>query len=791
MFLSKSGSYGPSAVLAAALLIFSVPSRATAAGSLDEDLAGIFDGGAMEALSPPSSPPAVSASPEDQRAREPKAGPVRVPHIFQPFGTPIPGSDWEEADPEDSVADDNPSAPDKVDFWDRLQDKAFDQLCKQLKIPLKGGLDIGEGGLEAKYKRYMRHLPSGKLGLVDEGELNLSLGHTEGLWDFLEDRVGVSLFVRARLEGQSLVVRPLESEKSCDEIGRLIDLRDIKTVLPLKPERISKMAVGELWKLPLTLRVGFGGSLGGTLTEDLPASITLGTFREDVAGVSLYRLSEDVLRFRFRLDHAQVREAGGTATYVFPTSQFGLPGAENVLVKLLDKQLAREINKYMETRLSLRWHRRKGRKAVIEFLLDPNDPEQMRTLVEVIKGDLDMLLKLRRIIDGVKKRLAEGGSTAEENIAELEREHAGKFGKDSSFAGIDEYIRRNRPFRLRLPFLLDYESSKGRNEERLIVLDEAGGEYHVYTGQKRKHTGMIDIPFLGNLTKHDRQKSAQVFSYRDGDGNEESPVAVYVQQEGFLRHKESSAKNMAGRADDIMRYAGARGNGDNPRTGVPIKAVFPEPPVSEDGGRRGGNPTYRRGMTSLTVAFHQQAVRDILNADAGSVAAAFANTLGEEQASLMRWVLANGEVGEDGRLSYDRGDLYRHIRRTAHTMWEETQDILRDVYWTCRRAAKIVADLAKARLAGSFERQAEAFLDVLTGAGKSGLAYDKIVKVLIQLSDPEDLTAEFYVRMVKKVKGEEDIDARYSLHEGGGQDDLLKRMSKTRARFAEPSRLAD
>jgi hypothetical protein len=109
-----------------------------------------------------------------------------------------------------------------------------------------------------------------------------------------------------------------------------------------------------------------------------------------------------------------------------------------------------------------------------------------------------------------------------------------------------------------------------------------------------------------------------------------------------------------------------------------------------------------------------------------------------------------------------------------------------------KTAAKIVEDLAAAAAQKTPEEQAEAFSKVLSGGGKSGLAYEKILKVLVQLIDPMDISAEFYARTNKHIKGEKDVNARYILNDRKVSDDkLLGQMLEARKRFVTPTRLTD
>jgi hypothetical protein len=100
-----------------------------------------------------------------------------------------------------------------------------------------------------------------------------------------------------------------------------------------------------------------------------------------------------------------------------------------------------------------------------------------------------------------------------------------------------------------------------------------------------------------------------------------------------------------------------------------------------------------------------------------------------------------------------------------------------------------VYDVMKAR-EGDWEQRSKALLSIAAGKGKSGLGYDDLMKIFVQLIDPEDVFAEFNVSTRKKVKGEKDIASRYLLNKDKNGP-LLRERTQLKERFAEPSLLAD
>ena len=148
---------------------------------------------------------------------------------FVPSENPTPGSPIGPTTPEGGF-----SAPERVRFGEKLRENVLDQLCRHLKGKYDYNLPGDFSGTGAGIKRWLAPLPDGRLTIVDEERLSVGYGHA--FTKVVSEAVGASigLWVGGRIEGGSMVIRPLEGKSTCKELDTLIDLRDIKTVLPFK-----------------------------------------------------------------------------------------------------------------------------------------------------------------------------------------------------------------------------------------------------------------------------------------------------------------------------------------------------------------------------------------------------------------------------------------------------------------------------------------------------------------------------------------------------------------------------
>lgn len=715
-----------------------------------------------------------------------------VPEAFQPRD---PDSDWEleAVAPQPGTAP-SPSDPEQQRFWDRLQSKAFDDICRNIKLPVNGDLDLSEfGSLKVGVSRSLKRYPDKRLALIDQVKLGVSLGYTQKLLDATAE---IPFFVRVegRAEGMAYVIRPLGSGPSCGELKRLLKVWDFKTVVPVKPERLSAMAVGEVWKLPLVLNGAISAGVGGP-AGPVNVGVSFGYSQPETASVTVYRLSESAVRMRIRIDHAKIWSGGGQVVLNVPFQEYlGLDDGTSFLDKQTDRLAWRQIRRYMEGALGFSAYRGGGRKALIEFVLDPRQPEHMGSLARFLKGDLDALFLLHRIaLATARPFLQEKGKL--DALEQMEEKYSEKLGVAPSYSGADDYTRKGRRFNVKVPIVVGAESTKSWDYDR-IVGDEKDVELQMNQASRHRSGHFLNLPFLGQITKHDTQVTVQSFAKVDGKGFPDTPTLVFIRQEGFVRHSARQAHEMVDSVNDIMRLAGTRGQGANERTVLPADKLFPlppEPPPAQWAGDETSpsgpptGPTYRSVVTAFTLAFDQKALTEVLWAPADVVVRAFVNSLSGEDRGHMEKALAMGTIRSDGTMDYDYDKLRRQI--DPFPDHDRGTDPMQTVAALSRQAAELVGDLAEAR-SGDWGRRCKALVDIVSGRGSSGLVYDSVVKVLVQLADPADLYGDFSVRTDKKEKGEKDVNARYFLNKGNA-DTGLSEAAKLKERFAEPSLLSD
>ncbi len=703
-----------------------------------------------------------------------------------------PDSEWDSfVAPTDPSTPDSPvgpttpeggfSAPERVIFGEKMRERVLDQLCRNVKANFAYNLPGDFNGTGAGIRRWLAPLPDGRLTIVDEQRL--SVGYGQGLSKALEQVPGLSagIWVGGRIEGTSLVVRPLEGKATCKELDRLIDLRDIKTVLPFKAERISAMKVGELWRMPFRLTIGHTESLGYTPLENLNVSISFNGTEAGAATLTVYRLSESQLRFRFRVDRVEIRTRGGRVAQSIAPIEFASLGT-NILAQFVDKAIAHQLIRYTQASLGFSNSRQQGKRVLLEYLVDPRDPVSAEAVAKALHGDFQSLVKMGWRMGTQQSTNA----STEAAYLKLKEEHDAQLGA-AEFAAINAYNLKAKSITLNLPFLTAQNWASLKSDDTMTRYTDIEGTIHFQRADKSRQSDYFRIPWVGPLVKHNVQRDVQVVTAAKKGDKYGDPIVVYLQQHGFLRTTESDVRRMATQFSDLMALAGTRGNGPNPRLAIPLAKHLPEPPAPEpsynDLDRSNQEHSNRKGSMAFTLVFSQQGVKELLAATAEDIFKAYAAV--SDTSDAARWLLANGQLRENGTIDYD----WRAVRR-AFPEDPHSQGPAEDMRQVVREVAGIVADLAAARNAPDNQARSEALAKAIGGLGEGSLSYERALRVFIQLVDPMNMTADFVASMGRSKK-EKDLAMHMVLKRDRPENALLGLAGEAKSRFADPSILLD
>ena len=354
------------------------------------------------------------------------------------------------------------------------------------------------------------------------------------------------------------MVRPLENDSYCRNLGLLVKLYDVKTVLPITARRISNMETGEVWKLPVVVRFSFGAGIGAHVSELVNVSIGASKATERKPTISLYRIDGNNLRVRFRVDHVTVKSVGMSAgTFDIPAGDIGVMSGENLIANAVNRTLASQINKFLAVKLGYNYYRVSGQKLLLEFYINPNNAEQVEKLAEFLKGNLNTIekfIKLGLRFDQFSEEATTQSGTGD--IADLATETGAALGADNTFAGTDHYASHGHNFNVTIPVAHAHQNNWTSSYHRYQALNGDGSALHVQQQTRVSNGDSLNIPFVGTLIKHNSKKDIYVVNSEDADGQASRPVLLYQTYEGFVRKGEGTARRMVDNANDVRSTPG-------------------------------------------------------------------------------------------------------------------------------------------------------------------------------------------------------------------------------------------
>ncbi|MBI5247758.1 MAG: hypothetical protein HY923_11320 [Elusimicrobia bacterium] len=685
------------------------------------------------------------------------------------WSTPVAAPAPAPGEPVAGGAEGGYADPDRRRMDEERRKDVLDQLCRRIKLNKDytvGGPDWPSATIG--FNRRMEADIDGKLALIDTEELKI--GWSKSLGDELGNTgAHGSIWAGATVDGRSMVIRRLGSYGTCSEMDRLLKVTDIKLAIPFTTKRIMAMENGELWRIPMTLNVSYGAGVSGVAGEDVALSFGVSKGKTGTASMTLWRLSEKKARFRFRIDYVGVHSRSLSISKTIPAAEFAFQGT-NAALKLVNKEIAKQLNRYTALYLGIGRSKSDGRRLVLEYVIDPTDPDQARAMAEALQGNFKTLVDLAR-------RMATTHTSNDETqqaYTEIQEENALRLGY-ATYAAMSQYNGRSRSVSIGVPFLFagNWSSSTGNDTVKRYTQD--GGEFKFHNAANSPSGEFFNIPFLGPMVKNLESRNVEFVTYAaDGQPHSEA-FGVYMHNQAFLRLPASSVSSGVEDVNAVLRLAGAARRG-----GVDRTMEIPVPRVERLEGRAEGAD--QKGWVSLTMVINQKAVRDALAATAPELLKAYAVGTKPEDRPWAEWLVKNGRL-ENGRLVYDQAQAKRDLDiREGGDSWLANM---------AGRAAGLVTDMADAASAPNNEDRAQRFAKVFSHENRSGMGHADVFRVLIQFIDPLDVTGDFVAAVDGAHKGAAEIKAHYVLKKGRSEVDKLGDAGATRGRFADGSIMTD
>jgi hypothetical protein len=677
-------------------------------------------------------------------------------------------------------------------FWEDLTGDALEDLCKAAQLDLSEKVEFPNDVivLKAGYKRSMKRFPNNQIALIDE--LTFKPGFAVDIpapapllpADGSVMPVSLSLTMNASIEGKSQVVRPLKGEEYCTEIKTWAKLYNLKTAWPATTKRISKMKTGEIWKLPLTFHISAGIEGSVSPYKMVTFSLSAGTGMETTPSVTLFRMSEDKMRLRVRLGKAKMTTAGVKITSTdIPFENFALWQTDKDLLKLGFKELSKQINDSLATKFSYTKTHFKGKKLVLEFICNPQDPEQLKAIASFLRGDFSVL---RRFIElNLDFTNYEEGETVQQTAVELQEMantvNSGLHGSQT-YAGASHYDGRKTDMNFQLPLIYKRESEKERTTTSYQAVD-SDERMNVYKYRKKIKSGHMNIPFAGSMHKKSRETTSYVVQKEYRDGSMSTPSFMYQEYSGSALVSAKNARESIERANDILQYVGTQGNGTNTEYTIKEDQAIPAA-VIKDGKTVKPSNAYKSVASEFKLMINEKGIQEIIFAPAAAIMKAVFNIFHEKFGNVIDKAADMFRISESGEVYFDK-------KEARMRFGQPSPGDINPIHVMKKLAAKatnVIADIFHVKKASDNKQQADRFASLAQGGGSLGAT--DFLKVVVQLLDPADVSATFTMDSKNKKTGKHHYEASLNASEKE-IDANLKEVQDAEGRFNEPTALTD
>lgn len=661
----------------------------------------------------------------------------------------------------------NFSKADQIIFNQTATQGRLEQLCHNLQLTgnVRTSLPSSDGNVSLGVLRRFVTLPNVDrpqdldLYQVDEYTPGASLTPTIDFVKRNEDFLGLGIGYSFSLD--STVVRPRRKYKNCGEIKELLDLKDVKVVLPpsliVHPSkekfvetmlpRIAAMEDGELWSLSGVTTINAAPEISATAGH-LSAGVSIGGAQNGNAIMIVHRLSKTRTRFSLRVSHLRVFNASGTVALIPIINIFNPTGAlslKNELSKAFDSSVAGNLVTYLTASFSVL--QQVGDQATQEYLiafdLDTSDPAQATELAEMMQSDLMELLHKAAAMATL--RVTPKANL--ENFEKLTERHTAMLERAASIVQTDiGNIDRNHSVTLKLPVLGSHNRSATLSTDDVVTVASDGPsgpssrELHLATADRPKTDTGFSIPVINKtVISHTSDTKYTGFYFADNGKLQ----LVFAHMDAFQQRSAGAVQATLNEFRDMLSMTGSRGD-----------------PAAD------GKP-----------AQYQVDIQNKGHIKSGSLA----------------FTLSIGPDGVEKAFHASAEDIQKSVQRALPLPGEQSL------------AAKITAVLVQGRDAGPAERNLAlrnlfakngnnnvvgdsigTFFSFLPLPKGSDLAYEGTMKVILQLVDPKDVSANLAMKLSSAAKHEKNPDVNISVNQNSKNTDLIDAGLANRERTLPP-----
>ncbi len=735
-------------------------------------------------LTATATPPQPGSQTPPQKPTQPKKSAPKPPRFI-----PIPGSDWEKSANGDISPEDDPSYESEITFNDQLmnQDNQVgdtSKACRKLDLHGAGAYWVGDLGISGSIHRAILALPyaNGRLAVLDS--YTPSPEYHYGFVPTTISGAPLTLTLGMNTSLNTTIIRPLplNQASACNSLLRIFNPFDAKTVFPLKAKRIEKMEIGEIWKLPVQIQIAAGPGLTPIFG---PAIVGLNLLYSQTGGygLTLRRLDKTHLRVRLRFNHAKLLNASGQTLLSMAGPMLSAIFSQEVPVvgdslggrnvgQGLSQLWITQLISYTTTKLGVSISWSGENQALIEFILNPENPKQMLELQKLATGGkLGTLSTLMKMYTESAKN---SFKLTEKSVIKNALANSKKLESPVNFLGTQESVGISRSINFTIPIVFNFSAQSSHDHQQMKIFDPNGGTFKVsgtfkaFDASHGNQNGELSLPYFGALFEQDSQEGVSTFLYYDKKGRASSPVILYTQNSGLTRDSKAP-EHLTKLARSFFPSYGEK------KLALPLNGLIP----------KGDKDAYKGGSSAMTVVLDRNAISDIKSAPRSLVFTSYLNAQDNRQELLsIAARAAKKGLTPEALLNREIRDLYPPGKPSP----EKTRRIsylhaVRDQFEQMRKLADELPYLGnphkKSKL--NLDRQAQNIRNFISGENKNGLSYGDLMKVLVRLIKPKHLAVEFVLSA--KRKGGQRNQTRLYLNHKLVENKLIRRWSLAAARY--------
>jgi|GEM_PF-2012694 len=680
----------------------------------------------------------------------------------------------------------NFSRADQIVFNQQATQGRLEQLCRNIALSgsLSWSFPSSDGSVSLGVLRRLVTLPSVEspqdleLYQVDEYSPGLSLTPAINLASRTD--ADLALGIGASFTLDTTVVRPRAFFKNCAELKTLLNFADIKFVLPpsllkhptnltkeefvaVMAPRISAMEDGELWSLSGVTTISAAPGAAFT-TGHISAGVSIGGTQNGNAVMIVHRLSPTHTRFSLRVSHLHVFNAQGTVADVPIVNIFNPGGAitlKNELEKVFDSAVVGQLITYFTASFGVlkQVGDQKSQQYLLVYDVDTSDPAQVTELAEMMQSDFVALLK--KAVSMATLQATQKATL--EHFQQLTEKHQAVFDRAAAVVQTDiGRIDQSHSVTLKIPILGSHNLSSSASKDEVLTVTANGTnepdsrELHLATADRPVTNTGLSIPVINKTVVSDTHDTKYTGFYFADNGKLQ---IVLAHMDAFQRRGAGAVQATLDEFRDMLAIAGSRG--DPAADANPAQYQIDLPP--HDG----------RTIKSGSLAF-------TLNINAEGVDQAFHASADEIRRSAERiFPIPASDGKHSGQRSYNEW-LVNRITSVLMNGRDQTpaqrNAALRDLM-VQESNRNVVFDSL-----GTFF----SFLPIPTG---HDFAYEGTMKVILQLADPQNVSANLAMKLdtgVKHPKNEKNPGVNISVNENQANADLLDAGLANRERTLQP-----